>query len=186
VQQIELLRLVLEVLDRLQIAYAIVGSYASGVWGEPRMTLDIDLVVQLEQHHSEQLLDAFPEDFYLNRSAIDQAIAEAGQFNLIHPRSGNKVDFMVLAHHGVTPPQIARRIEVQLLPDCHAYVAAPDDVIIAKMRYYLDGSSDKHLRDITGILKRSGDSVDREYVAVWAAEHGALQLWEELQTRASG
>jgi hypothetical protein len=149
VEQIELLRLALDVLDRLQIPYALVGSFASGIWGEPRMTRDIDFVVQMRDLHVMPLLEAFPRDeFYLSRSAIEEAIAETGQFNVIHPKSGNKIDFMVLESAGQTPPQIARRLEVELTSDCSVYVAAPDDVIIAKLRYYLDGGSDKHLRDI--------------------------------------
>jgi hypothetical protein len=184
-EQIELLRFALDVLDRLQIPYALVGSFASGIWGEPRMTRDIDFVVQLRELHVPPLLEAFSQDeFYLSRRAIDEAIAEAGQFNVIHPASGNKIDFMVLATSAATPPQIARRVEVELTPDCSAYVAAPDDVIIAKLRYYQDGGSDKHLRDIAGILKRSGDLIDRDYVAGWAAKHDAAQIWAELQARA--
>jgi hypothetical protein len=184
VQQIELLRLVLSELDRLQIPYAIVGSYASGVWGEPRMTLDIDIVVLLEANHVDPLLEAFGDEFYLSRPAIVQAVAEAGQFNLIHPRSGNKIDFMVLSRTSTTPAEIARRVEVQLLPDCQVYVAAPEDVIIAKLRYYRDGGSDKHLRDIAGILKRSSELVDRGYVTEWASSNGVTELWDRLQQRA--
>jgi hypothetical protein len=182
VEQIELLRLALDVLDRLQIPYALVGSFASSIWGEPRMTLDIDFVVQLRELHVPALIEAFPEnEFYVSRSAIDQAIADAGQFNVIHPRSGHKIDFMVLEASAQTPPQIARRIEIDLAAGCPAYVAAPDDIIVAKLRYFLDGGSDKHLRDITGILKRSADLVDVSYVTAWASEHGALQVWTMLQ-----
>lgn len=185
-EQIELLRFALDVLDRLQIPYALVDSFASGIWGEPRMTRDMDFVVQLRDLHVEALLEAFPAgEFYLSRAAMEEAISEAGQFNVIHPRSGNKIDFMVLDSSGETPPQIARRMEIELLTNCTAYVAAPDDVIIAKLRYYLDGGSDKHLRDIAGILKHSGDLIDTNYVTAWAAQHGAATLWSELQARAA-
>ena len=80
---------------------------------------------------------------------------------------------------------LIERMEIELLTNCTAYVAAPDDVIIAKLRYYLDGGSDKHLRDIAGILKHSGDLIDTNYVTAWAAQHGAATLWSELQARAA-
>jgi hypothetical protein len=77
------------------------------------------------------MLEAFPEDeFYLSRRAIEQAIANSGQFNVIHSRSGHKIDFIVLGASGQTPPEIARRIQIELAPDCPAYVAAPDDIVI--------------------------------------------------------
>src|SRR5689334_17957034 len=98
VEQIELLRFALDVLDRLQLPYALVGSFASSIWGEPRMTLDIDFVVLVSDLHVSPLLEAFPEDdFYLSRAAVEEAIADAGQFNVIHPKSGHKIDFMVLS-----------------------------------------------------------------------------------------
>jgi hypothetical protein len=186
VEQIELLRFALDALDRLQIPYALVGSFASGIWGEPRMTLDIDFVVQLRALHIPALLEAFPEDdFYLSRAAMEQAIADEGQFNVIHPRSGHKIDYMVLISSTETPPQIARRIQIELAPDCPAYVAAPDDVIIAKLRYYLDGGSDKHLRDIAGIVKRSPELIDMAYVSNWARANDAFAVWTDIITTTS-
>jgi hypothetical protein len=180
-EQIELLRFALDALDRLQISYALVGSFASTIWGEPRMTLDIDFVVQLQDVHVSPLLEAFPEDeFYLSRAAVEEAIAHVGQFNVIHPKSGHKIDFMVLATSSKSPPEIARRIEVNLANGCEGYVAAPDDVIIGKLRYYLDGGSDKHLRDIAGVVKRSAGRLDMAYVTNWANAHNAGQLWADI------
>jgi hypothetical protein len=64
-----------------------------------------------------------------------------------------------------------------------AFVASPEDVIIGKMLYYREGGSEKHLRDITGILKVSGDQVDRAYVARWAAELGVTEIWQAVLRR---
>ena len=95
--QVDLLRFLLLALERLKLPYAIVGSFASGVWGEPRMTLDIDVVVQLRREHAAAIVAAFPRgEFYVSRSAVDDAISRVGQFNVIHPTSGNKIDFMVI------------------------------------------------------------------------------------------
>jgi hypothetical protein len=177
-RQIELLQFALDALDRNQIPYAIVGSYASGVWGEPRMTLDIDIAVLLEPRHADDIIEAFPrEDFYVNRTAVQSAIRDAGQFNVIHLASGNKIDFMVVERSETTPPEIARRRLLQILPNCEAYFASPEDVIIGKLKYYLLGGSEKHLRDIAGILKRSRQAVDEQYVTEWTASHGASDPW---------
>lgn len=128
-QQVDVLRATLDALDRLQIDYAIVGSYASGIWGEPRMTLDVDLVVLLNRTQVEPLQEAFGDEFYVSRAAMIEAVDRLSQFNVIHPTSGNKIDFMLLPAGPPTPPEIAHRVEVQILPDLLAYVAAPEDVI---------------------------------------------------------
>jgi hypothetical protein len=178
--QIELLRFAFTALERLQVLYAVVGSFATGVWGDPRMTRDIDIVVQLHPEHVRPILAAFPDaEFYVSRTAVEDAIRRSGQFNVIHPTSGNKIDFMVVGQTQWAVSQIARRRRVQFLPDCEGYVAAPDDVIIGKLVYYRDGGSDKHLRDVNGILKRSGEAVDREYVRRTAHGLGVDSIWQQ-------
>ena len=177
--QIELLRFVLGVLERLQTPYAIVGSYATGVWGDARMTRDIDIVVQLGPTQVKALCDAFPADeFYVSLPAAEQAVRDAGQFNVIHFRSSNKIDFMVVGNSDWAQAQLSRRRKVTFLPDCEGFVAAPEDVIIGKLIYYNDGGSEKHLRDIATILTQSSDDVDRRYVDEFAQRLGLTDIWK--------
>jgi hypothetical protein len=181
VTQLELLRYVVSTLERLRVPYAIVGSFASGIWGEPRMTLDIDVVVQLLGQQVAGLVDAFPTgEFYVSPTAADEAVRTHGQFNVIHPTSGNKVDFMVVGGSAWATAQLARRRRIELLPDFSAEVAAPDDVILGKLLYYREGGSEKHLRDIAGIMKRSGELVDPLYVRQVAEQLGAAEVWQRI------
>jgi hypothetical protein len=116
---------VLEVLDALQIPYAIVGSWASGFWGDPRMTRDIDVVVRIGEQHVPQILACFPApEFYASRAAMEEAIRLASQFNVIHPTSGNKIDFMIVQQSEWGDSQILRRHRVNILPECEGFVAA--------------------------------------------------------------
>jgi len=64
-----------------------------------------------------------------------------------------------------------------------ANFAAPEDVIIKKMEYYKEGGSEKHLRDIAGILKISGQMVDREYIVEWARHLGLTEIWDAIKRR---
>ena len=68
-----------------------------------------------------------------------------------------------------------------ILPDMEGYTARPEDVILAKMQYYREGGSEKHLRDITGILKVSGEDVDRAYVNKWAEQLNLKEIWDAIQ-----
>jgi predicted nucleotidyltransferase len=181
VEQPDLLKYTIQALERIGIPYAVVGSFASGVWGETRFTQDIDILVALAIEDIEALQAAFPSnDFYLSDTAALQAIDQGGQFNVIHPSSGNKIDFMIAGHEAWKKAQLERRKRVPFFSDVNGAVAAPDDVILGKLVYYRDGGSEKHLRDIAGILKFSGDVVDQEYVARSAAQLGVADIWETI------
>ena len=112
-----------------------------------------------------------------------EAIQLHGQFNIIHPASGLKVDVIIKQN---TPFDSSRFRRVQQIHPAESYqanFAAPEDVIIKKMEYYRDGGSEKHLRDIAGILKISGELVDRDYITDWAQRLGLNEIWDAVQKR---
>ena len=164
-EQAELLAFAAALLDRLAIRYAIVGSFASAAWGEPRFTQDIDIAVQLPEEQLDPLLAELPNSqFYVSRSAALDGIRLGRTFNAIHISSGNKIDFMVLGDSAWARAQMERRRQLEIAPGVLAFVASPDDVIIGKLVYFREGGSDKHLRDIAGMLRISRADVDRNYV----------------------
>ena len=183
-EQDELLQYAVRAFERIKIPYALVGSFASGIWGETRFTQDIDFVVDLQHDQIEPLCAAFPADeFYVSRSAVEEAVLLRQPCNVIHPTSGNKIDLMVLGDAAWARAQIDRRRNVELSPNCIASVAAPEDVILGKLVYYQEGGSEKHLRDITGILKISGDLVDRDYICRFLTQLGIADLWQAVLDR---
>ncbi|MEM6331401.1 MAG: hypothetical protein AAF790_14300, partial [Planctomycetota bacterium] len=183
-QQLDLLRLVVQTLERLGIEYAIVGSFASGAWGEPRFTEDIDIVVRCDIFDAQSLCDAFPqEDFYVSKTAAAEAVESHGQFNLIHPATCNKVDFMLVGSTEWNDAQLQRRRAAPIFPDLHAYIASPEDVILGKLLYYRDGGSEKHIRDITGVLTTGAVELDRAYLDHHARGLGVEEEWRSILTK---
>jgi hypothetical protein len=184
VEQTDLLKRAVEILDQLSIPYAIVGSFASGAWGESRFTQDIDILVSVTPSQATALCHAFPApDFYVSQTAAQEAVKRRSQFNVIHPASGNKIDFLIA---GATPwsmAQLQRRKRVAIFADKEVAIAAPEDVILGKLVYYHEGGSEKHLRDITGILKVSGEAVDRQYLSTVAAQLGVADIWQAIVNR---
>lgn len=180
----ELLAHVVEAFDRLRIPYLVTGSVASMAYGEPRLTNDIDLVAGIRTEHVAGLLAAFPAAaFYLSEEAIRESIEHQTQFNIIHPASGLKVDVMVRKD---TPFDRSRFARAHALRPAESYTAAfasAEDVIVKKMEYYREGGSDKHLRDITGMLKVSGEEIDEAYIVEWADRLGLRSIWEMIQHR---
>lgn len=182
--QDELLRLVVGVCERLSLPYLITGSLATIFYGEPRFTNDIDIVIDLPAERVVELCAAFPSpEFYVSREAAERAVARKSQFNVIHPRSGLKVDFIVPAQTDFNRGRLARARSVHPAHDYVAAFASPEDVILMKMLFYREGGSEKHLRDIAGVLKVSGDQLDRGYIDSWAQRMELLDLWHALLQR---
>jgi hypothetical protein len=184
VEQGDVIRFTLDALERLGLRYAVVGSFASIANGEPRYTHDIDILVALTSEQAVDFCAAFPTpDWYVSDAAVRQAIQQRRQFNVIHTTSANKIDFMIPRGSAWGQQELDRRREVDLLIGRNAFAAHPEDVILGKLLYYRQGASDKHLRDITGMLQISGDQIDRDNVARWAAELGVLDIWQTILER---
>ncbi|HEX5471391.1 MAG TPA: hypothetical protein VFW73_05870 [Lacipirellulaceae bacterium] len=180
-RQIELLAFTIAGLNRLALDYAIVGSYASSAWGEPRMTRDIDIVIRLRPDQVHSLCSLFPNDeFYVSPAAAAEAVRHLSQFNVIHPASGNKIDFMIAGHGDWPSSQLARHRKINFGANVSGHVASPEDVILGKLIYYREGGSEKHLRDISGIVKIMGNALDREYIARMAESLGVAEIWNSL------
>lgn len=183
----DLLRHVRDVCDRLGVTYLVTGSVATIAYGEPRFTNDVDIAIDLPLEKVADFCESFPsDDYYVSRQAAEQAVQQKFQFNVIHPASGLKIDFIVLSDSAFDQSRRARRRELPVLPDAAAWFASPEDVILKKMVYYQEGGSDKHLRDIAGVLRVQGDHFDREYIEQWAAELGVVEIWREIEARERG
>ena len=177
----ELLRRLVETLERLDLPYLITGSVATILYGEPRFTNDIDVVVQLPPGRVDDLVEAFPGDeFYLDGERIRQAVANKSQFNIIHPASGLKIDIMVPAMDEFDRSRFARAKRVRPAEHYEATFASAEDVIVKKLQFYAEGGSDKHLRDIASVLRISASDVDRDYVTVWADRLGLRKIWDQI------
>ncbi len=179
-EQPALLRYAIEVLERHGIDYALVGSLASSLWGEVRFTNDIDIVVRVSENDVESICSGFAGDqFYVSSTAAHEARQRGGQFKVIVPATGNKIDFMVLGESPWSQEQFGRRRRVITPAGCQGYVCAPEDVILGKLIYLKRGGSDKHLRYISGILTVIGANVEHDYLERWSTEIGVDAEWKQ-------
>jgi len=180
----ELLQRIVEVLERLHIPYLVTGSVAAMAYGEPRLTNDIDIVAAVKEGHISELISAFPEsEFYISADMIRDAIRHRSQFNIIHPSSGLKVDIIIPGESAFDKSGFGRVRRISPSESYQANFASPEDVIIIKMECYRDGGSEKHLRDITGIMMISGSTIDEDYISDWANKLGIIEIWEAVKKR---
>jgi hypothetical protein len=153
-------------------------------YGEPRLTNDIDIVADVRDTNVGGVLAAFPPDeFYISGDMIREAIRHRTQFNIIHPSSGLKIDIIIPQNDAFDQNRFSRIRRLSPAESYEANFASPEDVIIKKMEYYREGASDKHLRDIAGIIRVSSREVDIPYIDKWARDLGLEEIWDAIQKR---
>ena len=181
--QAGLLTHLLEALERHNVPYAIGGSHATMAYGEARLTNDIDVVVDLDPARWRALSAAFPEsDYYVSEDGARTALARGGTFNVIHPDSGLKIDFFVPSND-FERAEIGRAVRAPAQANRDAFFVSPEDVIVMKMRYFAEGGSDKHLRDIMGVMQSMGDRVDHGYIELWVERFDLRAVWAAVIER---
>ena len=183
-EQSELMRLVIQALETIGIPYMITGSQASAYYGEPRFTRHIDIAADMKPGQAKDFVTYFPSnEFYCDEEMMEAEIKTWGQFNIIHAASGLKIDVILTKTVPFSQTEFARRNRRSVFPNQNAYFTSAEDVIIKKMEYYKEGASEKHLRDITGIIKISGEILDQDYIAYWAGRLGLTEIWDAIQRR---
>lgn len=172
------------VLEDLGVDYYIAGGYAAIAWGEPRLTIDADVIVDIDLSHVEPFVARFPieEGYYASEEGVIDSLRRRYAFNVIHYFTGARVDLMPLPRRdAATRRAMERRRRIEFGRGYMAYFASPEDVLLAKLRYYLQTTSPKHLRDARGILAVQGPDLDRAYVSAEATRLGMTKEWETLQ-----
>lgn len=172
-----------EILDNLGIAYLVGGSVASSLLGEPRATLDLDLIADLRLEQVPDFLEKVTSRFYVSEQAVLEAIDNESSFNLIDLETTEKVDIFIFKNnpHCQQEMQRKQRLMITANPEQFLFFPTPEDIIIQKLVWYRLGfsQSDRQWRDILGVLKVQFDKLDLGYLQYWALE---LEL-SDLLTR---
>jgi hypothetical protein len=181
-EQDELLQKLINCFESLGIPYFITGSIASMAYGEPRLTNDIDVVAQMKAAQIAELKKWFPvTDFYLETESVKDALDHSGQFNIIHPASGLKIDVIIRKPDAFDDSRFQRIRKLRTAEDAQGNFSSPEDIIIKKMDFYRQGGSEKHLRDIAGIIRISGQTLDFEYINQWVNRLNLQDIWQLVQ-----
>jgi hypothetical protein len=152
-------------------------------YGIPRVTLDIDLVVELSQLQVRLLPTAFsPPEFYCPPAdviAVETQRSSRGHFNVIHLETGFKADFYPAGDDPLHQWALADRRRVEMFGE-HVMLAPPEYVIVRKLEYFKEGGSEKHLHDIRSMLDISGDQIDKAELDALVRERNLLGAWSRV------
>jgi predicted nucleotidyltransferase len=177
-EELELLKILARRLDGAKIPYLVSGSVAASYYTEPRMTRDIDLVVELTAADVDRFVGLFRDDFYVDREMVGKEVARRGMFNLIHNEYVIKVDFIVRAESISDGDAFSRRRRV-VIDGVPVWFISAEDLILAKLMWARQSHSETQMRDVSNLL-RTVKPLDARYVD---ARVSALGL-DEIYARA--
>lgn len=186
IEYAEFIRMVIDALEASGVEYLVGGAVAVWVWGEPRATQDLDLVVNIPLDSVNVLSKELEKrDMRVPPEIIVETIAENRAdlaINAIHGHSGYKAELFPLREGDeLRKKAFARRKLLDFGPELgNIYVHSPEDLVVYKLIYFSLSQQTKHLRDIGSILLSLGDEVDIAYIEDWAKQKGLIALWEEI------
>lgn len=176
-EEIEVLKVVCQALEKHEIAYMITGSIASSFYTVPRMTRDIDIVVEIRQENAEKLVDIFQKDFYVDIEAVRVAIQTHGMFNIIHNQQVIKVDLIVRKDDPYRKLEFDRRQQVEM-DGTVVWIVSPEDLILSKLFWAKDTFSEMQLTDVRNLLRTTKD-LDKSYLQKWVSALGLKAVYEK-------
>lgn len=177
----ELFLVLIRPLNQAGIRYIIGGSVASIFYGEPRFTGDVDVVTFLNDEDIRRLPEIFPlTDFYVPplKTIVDEVARERrGHFNIIHIESSFKADIYPTGRDEFNAWAFRNKRRIEFQGET-LVLAPPEYVIVRKLEYFREGGSEKHLRDIRGMLNVSGEIINRDDLEFWIQRLSMQAAWE--------
>ena len=174
----------IDVLERLGVAWYVGGSVASTVHGRFRATNGVDVIADLREEHASPLRAALEANHYVDEESIRDAVRHESRFNLVHYGTGLKIGVFIAGDSEYENGVRARRVSEPIgdaADHRHLWVASAEDTILAKLAWYRRGgeASERQWRDVQGVIELRGRELDVEYLRRWAPVLGIDDLLDQ-------
>jgi hypothetical protein len=177
--ELDILKSVAARLEAAGIPYMVTGSMAANFYATPRMTRDIDLVVELREGDVGHMVALFQDEYYLDRYMVEQAVRRQSMFNMINNALVVKVDCVVRKDSIYRQEEFSRRRRV-IVDGEPVTIVAPEDLILSKLEWAKESRSQMQLDDVRNLF-RSVAHLDHAYLNRWADHLGLAALYREVQ-----
>jgi hypothetical protein len=148
-------------LNKANIPSIVIGGMAVAIWGEPRLTRDVDLKILLTRKDAGRLLEVIIPIYQpLMPDPLETLQKQALVF--IQDSAGNRLD-LLLAETPYDVAAIQRGREVEAQPGINIHLCSPEDLII----YKIISTRPRDHEDARSVIRRQGDSLDDIYVVNW-------------------
>ena len=164
-------------LEAAGVGYMLTGSLAMAYYARPRMTRDIDLVIELAPDAAPVLAMALGADYHADIEAISDALRNERPCNTIHLPTVVKIDLIPRKQGEYRRTEFERRQRVNFA-GIDLWIVSREDLILSKLDWARDTRSELQLRDVRHLLE---GPLDADYLHRWAAHLGVEQLLEEVQ-----
>jgi hypothetical protein len=175
----EVLKVVVEKLENCGVAYMIVGSFASNVYGKPRTTHDADVVIEINEQSLEKLVQSFGNDFYFDMETARDAVRRNFMCNALHYETGFKIDFFIRKNRAFALSEFKRKKMATFLGR-PCWFATAEDTILAKLEWSKMGESERQFNDAVNIAKVQKQNLDIPYLHRWADDLKVGNLLDKL------
>ncbi len=177
-EELEVLETVTHALHNAEIAYMVTGSIAMNYYAFPRMTRDIDIVIEMQEKDTAIIVNLFKDDFYVDQDSIKQAIRSHGMFNIIHNEYVIKIDFIVKKSSLYRQTEFQRKRQI-IIEEVPMWIVSPEDLILSKLWWSRDSQSEMQIGDIKNLLE-SVDDLDNVYIDKWLVEMDLQDMYKKV------
>lgn len=178
-EELFILKKVCRCLEEAKIPYMLTGSFAANFYAIPRMTRDIDFVIEIFAFDIDTYSQIFGSDFYLSQEALKSAIAQQGMFNIIHNETLIKIDFIIRKDSLYRRTEFQRKQRIKL-EDTFIWIVCPEDLIISKLFWAKESLSEMQVKDVANLLSTLKD-LDYKYMDQWIHELGLGHVYEKVK-----
>lgn len=175
-----LLTKVTKELENLKIPYLVTGGIAVAVWGRVRSTLDIDIVIEIEENKILPLIKALRKISpagYADEEMAKDALRKEMEFNFVDPETGLKVDFWIRKNNKFSEKEFIRKVPRKVNGQ-EIYFISPEDLVLRKLQWYKMSEISKHLEDAESVLKTSNPDLD--YIKNWSEKQSTIKILNKI------
>jgi len=173
---------VIDVFEKYKIEYMIAGSIASNLYGVPRTTFDADIVIKTDLDGLKKFIDDIKDDFYVDVESPKEVIENRRIFNIIHYKSGFKIDIVPIRKRTFSEVEFARRREIEFM-NRKIWFSSPEDTILTKLEWAKMGESERQFNDALAIVRVQMGKLDWDYLQEWAEKLEVSQLLQKIQQK---